>query len=182
MSLGILVVRSHLELFLRFGLNLKLLWPGQSIEQQASSLFLDYYKNGFFVVAARACLLSLKTVSLDLPGNMICCLSSNQRVSDVWHMSRRFCFFLLFCCFCLLLLFVCLVVQISATSDWHAHRVGGRACRPCPHAQGTLLVVALVCHPNCHCCGACAACVDHDDNNGSHHRGKRTVSGSCAGQ
>jgi hypothetical protein len=44
MSLGILVVGSHPKLFLRFGLDLKLLWLGQIIEQKASSLFLDYYK------------------------------------------------------------------------------------------------------------------------------------------
>jgi hypothetical protein len=47
-SLGILVVGSHPKLFLRFGLDLKFLWPSQSIEQQASSLFLEYYQNGIF--------------------------------------------------------------------------------------------------------------------------------------
>jgi hypothetical protein len=39
-------VGSHPKLFLHFRLDLKLLWPGKSIKQQASSLFLDYYKKG----------------------------------------------------------------------------------------------------------------------------------------
>ncbi len=51
-SLGILIGRSHPKLFSCFGLNLKLLWPGQSIEQQAPSLFLDYYKNGYFLLSS----------------------------------------------------------------------------------------------------------------------------------
>ncbi len=55
MNLGILVVGSNLKLFLRFGLNLKLLWLGQSIEQQASSSFLEYQQNGIFVVVACIC-------------------------------------------------------------------------------------------------------------------------------
>jgi hypothetical protein len=54
MSLGILVMRSHPKIFWRFELNMKLLLPGQSIEQQASSLFLDYYKNGNFLLLSLA--------------------------------------------------------------------------------------------------------------------------------
>ncbi len=46
MSLDILIVGSHPKLCLRFGLDSKLLWPGQSIEQQASSLFLEYQQRG----------------------------------------------------------------------------------------------------------------------------------------
>jgi hypothetical protein len=48
-------MRSHLKLFLRFGLDLKLLWPGQSMEQQASSLFWSTNKMVLFVVVACAC-------------------------------------------------------------------------------------------------------------------------------
>ncbi len=47
-SLGILILGSHPKLFLHFGLDLKLLWLGQSIKQQASSLFLEYQQNGIF--------------------------------------------------------------------------------------------------------------------------------------
>jgi hypothetical protein len=47
-------VKSHPKIFLHFGLGLKLLWPGQSIEQQASSLFFDYYKNGIFLLSLLA--------------------------------------------------------------------------------------------------------------------------------
>ncbi len=36
------------KMVLCFRLDLKWLWPGQSIEQQASSLFLDFYLNGIF--------------------------------------------------------------------------------------------------------------------------------------
>ncbi len=111
---------SHPKLFLRFGLNLKLLWPGQIIEQQASSLFLDYYKNGnFVVVVACACLLSIKTVSLALSGNSICCLSSNHRVH---------CFFPFFvactCCCCL-----CFWLHGLAQHSLYE----GLACSPCRH-------------------------------------------------
>jgi hypothetical protein len=53
--MGILVMRSHPKLCLRFRLDLLLLWPGQSIKQQASSLFLDFYQNVLFVVVAHAC-------------------------------------------------------------------------------------------------------------------------------
>jgi hypothetical protein len=95
---------SHPKIFLRFGLNLKLLWPGQIIKQQASSLFLDYYKHGnFVVVVARACLSSLKTVSLALPGDLICCLSSNRCAHDAWRTCHDG---FVFSCFLLLVLVV----------------------------------------------------------------------------
>jgi hypothetical protein len=47
-------VGSHLKLFLRFRLDWMFLWPGKSIEQQASSLFLDYYQNGNFLLSLLA--------------------------------------------------------------------------------------------------------------------------------
>jgi hypothetical protein len=48
-------MRRHQELFLRFGLNLKFLWPGQSIKQQASSLFLECTNKMVFFVIACVC-------------------------------------------------------------------------------------------------------------------------------
>jgi hypothetical protein len=66
-------------------------------------------------------------------------------------------------------------------SDWRACRVGGRAWSPCPHAWGTLLVVALVCCHDCRQHGACAAHVNHDDDDDSRRCVKHTTLCSCAG-
>jgi hypothetical protein len=55
------------KLFLRFGLDLKLLWLGQSIKQQASSSFLECLQNGILVVFLALVLLPLIMVSLALP-------------------------------------------------------------------------------------------------------------------
>jgi hypothetical protein len=54
-SLGILVVGSHPKLFLRFGLNLKLLWLGQSIKNKHPLYFWITNKMVFVVVVACAC-------------------------------------------------------------------------------------------------------------------------------
>jgi hypothetical protein len=53
-SLGILVVKSHPKLFLRFGLDLKLLWTGQNIDPLCF-WSTNNNKMVFFVVVAFAC-------------------------------------------------------------------------------------------------------------------------------
>jgi hypothetical protein len=129
-SLDILVVGSHPKLFSCFGLDLKLLRLGQIIKQQASSLFLDYYKNGnFFAVVTRACLLSLKTVSLALPGDSICYLSSDCWACDAWrtcHDGFFLFFFVVVCaCCCCLRAWLCGLAQHSSC-EW-------LVCSPCRH-------------------------------------------------
>ncbi len=135
----------------------------------------------FFVVLACTCLLTPGMVSLTLPGNSTCCLSSDHCACDAWSMCHDSLFSPIYCCLHLLLLFVHLVVRSSTTSGWCACSVGGRAWSLCPHAWGTLLVVVLVCCRDCCHCGACAAHVNHDDDNDSRHRVKRTTRGSCTG-
>jgi hypothetical protein len=92
--MGILVVRSHPKLFLCFGLDLKLLWQGQSIEQQCPCIEEILPKMVFLLSLLALVLLSLGTMSLALPG-VICCLSSNCFAGDTWCTCHSGCGFLL---------------------------------------------------------------------------------------
>jgi hypothetical protein len=103
-------VRSHPKYFLRCGLNLKLLWPGHSIEQQASSLFFGLSTNKIvvFVVVARAC----SVVSRDG-------ITGSAKRLDLWLIQQssrvtrgvRVTTALFFFCFACEFFFVCFVVD-----------------------------------------------------------------------
>jgi hypothetical protein len=103
-------VRSHPKYFSRFGLDLKLLWPGQSIEQQASSLLFGLSTNKMvvFVVVTCACSVvtrdgvtgSAKRLSLRL-------IQQSSRVTRGVCVTMASCFF----CFAYEFFFVCFVVD-----------------------------------------------------------------------
>jgi hypothetical protein len=92
--MGIIVMISHLNLCLCFRLDLKLLWPGQSIEQKASSLFLDFYQNVFLLLLLALVLSNWGWCHWRCQLTCICCLSRDCCACDAWcmyHNSSIFC-------------------------------------------------------------------------------------------